>query len=77
MDFEKVIRQRKMVRQYIANKQIPEELIMVMRPTTSPRRCRNSSHWFASSIQHQNRRKLIITPDLFSNSFLDVHDQPN
>ena len=28
MDFEKVIRQRKMIREYIANKQIPEELLM-------------------------------------------------
>ena len=27
MDFDKVIRQRKMIREYIANKQIPEELI--------------------------------------------------
>ncbi len=26
--------------------------------------------------EFQNRRKLIITPDLFSNSFLDVRDQP-
>ena len=30
--------------------------------------------WIAGSIQHQNRRKLIIAPDLFSNSFLDVRD---
>jgi len=28
MDFEKVVRQRKMIREYITNKQIPEELIM-------------------------------------------------
>jgi len=28
MDFEKVVRQRKMIREHIANKQIPEELIM-------------------------------------------------
>jgi nitroreductase len=27
MDFDKVIRQRKMIREYIANKQIPKELI--------------------------------------------------
>ena len=27
MDFEKVIRQRKMIREYVANKQIPEEII--------------------------------------------------
>jgi len=28
MDFEKVIRQRKMIKEYITNKQISEELIM-------------------------------------------------
>jgi nitroreductase len=27
MDFDKVIRHRKMIREYIANKQIPEEMI--------------------------------------------------
>jgi hypothetical protein len=30
----------------------------------------------ASSIRYQNRKELIIGSDLFSNSFLDVRDQP-
>jgi nitroreductase len=53
MDFEKVIRQRKMVRQYIANKQIPEELIM--------RLIKNAHR--APSAGHTQVQEFIIVKD--------------
>src|SRR5215467_13452474 len=53
MDFEKVVRQRKMIREYIANKQIPEELIM---------RLIKNAH-SAPSAGHTQVQEFIIVKD--------------
>jgi nitroreductase len=53
MDFEKVIRQRKMIREYISNKQIPEELIM--------RLIKNAHR--APSAGHTQVQEFIIVKD--------------
>ena len=53
MDFEKVIRQRKMIREYITNKQIPEELIM--------RLIKNAHR--APSAGHTQVQEFIIVKD--------------
>jgi nitroreductase len=53
MDFEKVVRQRKMIREYIANKQIPEELIM--------RLIKNAHR--APSAGHTQVQEFIIVKD--------------
>jgi nitroreductase len=52
MDFEKVIRQRKMVREYIANKQIPGELIM---------RLIKNAHRVPSAGHTQVQEFIIVT----------------
>jgi len=44
MDFEKVVRQRKIIREYITNKQIPEELIM--RLIKNVHRAPSAATWF-------------------------------
>ncbi|HXP49983.1 MAG TPA: nitroreductase family protein, partial [Bacteroidia bacterium] len=53
MDFEKVVRQRKMIREYIANKQIPEELIM---------RLIKNAH-SAPSAGHTQVQEFIVVKD--------------
>jgi len=53
VDFEKVVRQRKMIREYIANKQIPEELIM--------RLIKNAHR--APSAGHTQVQEFIIVKD--------------
>src|SRR5215467_7561666 len=53
MDFEKVIRQRKMIREYITNKQLPEELIT--------RLIKNAHR--APSAGHTQVQEFIIVKD--------------
>jgi nitroreductase len=53
MDFEKVVRRRKMIREYNANKQIPEELIM--------RSIKNAHR--APSAGHTQVQEFIIGKD--------------
>jgi nitroreductase len=60
MDFEKVILQRKMIREYIANKQIPDELIM--------RLIKNDHR--SPSAGHTQVQEFIIVKDSITNKKL-------
>jgi nitroreductase len=62
MDFEKVIRQRKMMREYITNKQIPEELIMTL--TKNAHR--------APSAGHTQVQEFIIVKDSITKKIVKI-----
>jgi nitroreductase len=53
MDFDKVIRQRKMIREYIANKQIPEKMITRLIKNTRS----------APSAGHSQVQEFIVVKD--------------